>query len=71
MKGKTKKVVLTVLICLLAQWVLDFILAFLVSFGVITLSAPLYAGGGAILSGLLYLVIRKCKNARIPQYKGC
>ena len=66
MKGKTKKVIRTVLLCMFVEWVLSLIIELLSYYGVITLSTPLYSGGCAILSGLLVLAFRKLKKCQDP-----
>lgn len=66
MKEKKKKIISTVLMCLLIQYILDLALTLLIYFGVITLTPPLYAGIGAIASGFLYMAFRKLKKCQDP-----
>lgn len=66
MKGKTKKVVLTVLICLLIQYVVACILFLLDYFGIVPLDTPLYSGICGIVLGFLYLAFRKLKKCQDP-----
>lgn len=66
MKGKTKKVVFTVLICMLIQYVAACILFLLDYVGIVPLDTPLYPGICGIAMGFLYLAFRKLKKCQDP-----